>query len=71
MSPVGGPEWRESWAIHYLDPIDPDAVAFLVECARERLAKHAREKTPPLLSDILISRLAATLATRGETGERE
>lgn len=59
-----GPEWRESWALSYLKPLDEDTIRFLAEEARRRLKAHQEHKTIPLLADIYVSRLVASMETK-------
>jgi len=56
------PAWRTSWLNTFEEPLAPDEVRFLGDEARERLRACAEAGAVPLLADILVSRLVATLS---------
>ena len=56
-----GPHWRYSWVLVYAESFTPEQAAFVVAEAIARLERAKHDNTLPLLSDIYISRLAATI----------
>lgn len=50
-----------SWWKNYLSPYAPAEWQFIRDAARARLEKAREDETIPLLGDIYVSRLAATI----------